>query len=360
MSNKKKLFIVNGAQFGYSSGHYFYCKYLRDIYSINYICFDRGLKRLELESVYVHYVSFNGIKLIRILRFLLETVKQSFYVKPHILFVTYFDICFLLPLFCRSKKTILDIRSGSLRKNWILRKLDNYFVLFQSFFFNRVIILSKSLHEKLHISRKKGTVVPLGSEVFFEGNHNFSTIDLLYVGSFDNRNLVKTIKGLYLFLQNKGNLTIKISYTIIGFGSSDESKKLLKSISEYKMVDFVKIEGRKNYEELAPYFKKFNIGVVFVPQKKWYDYQPATKLFEYMLSGMPVIATNTFENRLIINNNNGVIIEDTSEGFCIGLKSIYNQKNSFNSFQIRESVGSYTWENIVNKKLKPYLNQLIN
>jgi hypothetical protein len=74
---------------------------------------------------------------------------------------------------------------------------------------------------------------------------------------------------------------------------------------------------------------------------------------------MPVIAVNTYENRLRVNENNGVLINDSAKDFCNGLTNIYNRRNSFNSSEIRKSVESYTWENIVNTNLKPYLQKLL-
>src|ERR1035437_3646719 len=281
MKDKKKLFIVNGAQFGHSSGHYFYCKYLVKDFSIIYVCYDRGLIKMALEGVEVYYISFKGGKIIRTLRFLKECIRHSFSEKPHILFVTYFNFCFLLALFCKSKKTILDIRTGSLNGNIIFRNIDNYFVLFQSFFFNRVIILSDSLRKKLHVSNKKCNIVPLGAEILVDGNHNFNALNLLYVGTLDDRNITLTIEGLHLFLQNNEYNSVKISYYIVGFGSENESIKIMDTISENEMNEFVKFEGRKNYEELRPYFEQSNVGIVFLPKTPWYDCQPATKLFEY-------------------------------------------------------------------------------
>ena len=70
-----------------------------------------------------------------------------------------------------------------------------------------------------------------------------------------------------------------------------------------------------------------------------------------MLSGMPVIATGTFENSLIVNDLNGVIIKDTPEDFCAGLINFYNRRNSYNSSAIRKSVEAFTWENIVKSNL---------
>jgi glycosyltransferase involved in cell wall biosynthesis len=74
---------------------------------------------------------------------------------------------------------------------------------------------------------------------------------------------------------------------------------------------------------------------------------------------MPVVATNTYENRLIVNENNGVLINDSAEDFCNGLMKIYNQRNSFSSSEIRKSVELYSWEKIVNTNLKPYLQKLL-
>jgi glycosyltransferase involved in cell wall biosynthesis len=355
--HKPKLLFINGAQFGYSSGHYFYCKYLTEDFTISYVCYDRGLDRIVLEGVNVKYVSFNGCKLVRIFRFLRESIRQSFTLKPYILFVTYFNICFLLPIFCKSKKTVLDIRSGSLRERRIFRRIDNLIVLVQSKFFNQIIILSESLRKKLYISRVKSKVIPLGSEIYYTGDHNFNTLDLLYVGSINNRNITDTIKGLKLFQKKNLVNPIKVSYTIVGFGSDAELKKLTTCILETSLSDIVKYEGRKSYNELAPYFERSNLGVVFVPQTPYYDCQPATKLFEYLLSGMPVIATNTYENRLVVNNINGVLITDTPEDFCAGLAAIYNARNLFLSSEIRKSVASYNWESIVTSNLKPYLQK---
>jgi glycosyltransferase involved in cell wall biosynthesis len=201
--------------------------------------------------------------------------------------------------------------------------------------------------------------VPLGSEIYFDKNHNFDTIKLLYVGALDDRNISETLKGLHLFLQKNERSTVSLTYYIIGFGAETEILKIGNCISEYNLSDFVKIEGRKTYEELIPYFEMSNIGVVYIPQTPWYDCQPTTKLFEYMLAGMPVIATNTYENRLIVNTTNGVLINDTPEDFCKGLTNLFTALNSFKSSEIRQSVEAYTWEKIVKTNLKPYLLNLL-
>jgi glycosyltransferase involved in cell wall biosynthesis len=90
----------------------------------------------------------------------------------------------------------------------------------------------------------------------------------------------------------------------------------------------------------------------------YYDVQPVTKTFEYLLSGMPVIATNTSENRKVINQGNGVLIGDTAEDFYTGLKTILKNRLFFDSVKIRNNSMEYTWYNIVDKNLKIYLDQV--
>lgn len=358
MNSKKKLLVINGAQFGYSTGHYSYCKYLAENFIISYICYDRGLNRVFLEGVDVYYISYNGNYIIRVLRYIKECIRLSYSLEPHILFVTYFNICFLLPFLCKSERSVLDIRTGSLKKNILARKIENYVLSFQSLFFNRVIILSDSLRKKLSVSSKKSTIVPLGSEIFFTGDHNYNSLNLFYVGSLNSRNVIETINGLHMFLRTKEGKKIEVNYSIVGFGSTCEIAKIMNCIKDLGLSDSVTYVGRKTNEELIPYFEHSNIGIVFVPRTPWYDCQPVTKLFEYTLSGMPVIATNTYENSRIVNKTNGVLIDDTSEDFCKGLLTIYNNRNSFNSAEIRRTVESFTWANIVNNTLRPFLERI--
>ena len=75
-------------------------------------------------------------------------------------------------------------------------------------------------------------VVPLGSEIYFSGNHKFDALNLLYVGSLDDRRICDTIKGFHLFLQKLVNSDISINYTIVGFGTESETSEITNFISE--------------------------------------------------------------------------------------------------------------------------------
>jgi len=87
-----------------------------------------------------------------------------------------------------------------------------------------------------------------------------------------------------------------------------------------------------------------------------FDSQPVTKTFDYLLAGMPVIATATSENKIVINENNGVLIDDTIEGFASGVEEVIIKKDRYKSQTIRETSQIYHWQLIVSNLEKYLLN----
>jgi hypothetical protein len=75
---------------------------------------------------------------------------------------------------------------------------------------------------------------------------------------------------------------------------------------------------------------------------------------------MPVIATNTLENRLIMKPEYGEITEDNPTAFAYCLEKIILNRGSYNSEQIKESCAEFEWKNIVKCKLEPYLDSILS
>jgi glycosyltransferase involved in cell wall biosynthesis len=166
-----------------------------------------------------------------------------------------------------------------------------------------------------------------------------------------------TIHGFKQFYEEFKN-RIPISYTIICAGPNNEEQALKDLVSHYGLTDIVSITGMIPHTQLKPYFDVANVGVSYVPLTDYYDFQPVTKTFEYLLSGMPVIATSTSENRKVIEPENGVLVGGTAEEFYFGLKTISENRASINSEKIRTSSMDYSWEKIVQDNLKVYLENL--
>lgn len=69
-NSMKNLVIISQSQFGYHTDTYYYCKYLKEEYTITYLCWDHSLPKIEMDGVRVVYVNREGNALVRTLRFL--------------------------------------------------------------------------------------------------------------------------------------------------------------------------------------------------------------------------------------------------------------------------------------------------
>ena len=107
--------------------------------------------------------------------------------------------------------------------------------------------------------------------------------------------------------------------------------------------------------ELKEFFDHSNVGVSFVPMTPMYNYQPPTKTFEYINSGLFCIATQTFANSEVITSTNGILIPDNAENFCNALQKFIQNKEKISDKEIRNTGQAYLWKNIVEQQLLPAL-----
>lgn len=353
----KQLLIINQSQFGYHSDTFYLCKYLKKKYDISYICWDYGMPFIEMNGISVIPVSRKGRKIERYFRFIIEVLKEINRQKYDIHFIKYFPGCLLLKVFNRSKIFIFDIRTcyvGSYIRS--KRLFFDWLMKFESSFFKHITIISKSLKDKLGI--KNAYILPLGADIISEKYKDFNALKLLYVGTLSQRRIMDTLKGFHKFYNEYSNIA-DISYTIIGSGYGNEENDLLNYVRNNNIENSVKILGYIKHSDLKQYFDQHNIGVSYIPITEYFDFQPPTKTFEYLLSGMPVIASETYENRLVINKSNGILIRDNCDDFYKGLIFLFNNMNKFSSKFIVKNAMKYRWVSIANK-FHIFLNSLIS
>lgn len=347
----KKILIINTVQFGINTDAFKYCQYLNDKYEITYLSFDQGFIKLSLPNVTIKYISSSGSKLIRGCRFLLHAIIAALFFKG-IIYVMYFDKCVLLKKILFWKMMYVDVRTLSVSLNADVRDEENRKLKKDINCFNRRMLISDGVKSKLGLVDNNTYTLPLGADIVSKSNKEFSTIHLLYIGTLSNRQIVKTLDGLKIYL-DKSKDTSDLFYDIVGNG--EEYDSLAKRIQELSLSKYVKLWGWKSLEELKPFLERANIGVSFIPITDYYEYQPPTKTFEYILSGLYCIATKTYANQEIINTTNGFLINDTPLDFARALYYIKENHSLFNSSQIRNTLLNYQWENIVNNILFPIL-----
>lgn len=355
---KPKLLIINQKQFGYHTDSYQYCYYLHRNFQISYICWDYKRAKFQLDKIRIIYISRKGNLFIRNFRYIhavIKEIKQNY----HIHFIKYFKGCSLLRFRFLNKQFILDIRTGSVERNSLLKFFFDTILSFETLFFKHITIISKGLKTQLCIKNKNTHLLPLGADTISKTNKDFSNFRLLYVGTFNNRNIEQTILGFEQFY-NEYKTKISLTYTIIGSGDGNQENTLKQLINKKQLKSVIQCLGYVKYDKLKPFFDDCNIGIAYIPIISIYQHQPPTKTFEYIFSGLFVIATKTFANQNIINPTNGILIEGDPQSFYQALKDIYSQRHTFHSDKIRASISKqYLWHNVVNSNLKAYLDKIV-
>ena len=349
---KSSILIVHHRQYGHHTGSLQYCRHLKNDFNITFICWDYGKKIITEPGVRVIYITRSGNKFSRKFRFIQNIINHIRQKKFDLVFIHYFQGCSLIPIFCRKKPNLhLDIRTGSISLKRIKRIIYNSILLLESQFFKKISIISEGLRDQLDI-KKDAYILPLGANPVNVNKKVKHKLHLLYIGTLTNRKLEDTIYGTYIFLNEFPSADIH--YTIVGDGYFNEIDKFKRLIHNLGIQSYIDLTGYVPSTELNQFYEIANVGVSYVPKTTYFKFQPVTKTYEYLMAGMPVIATGTFENMKIINNRNGFIIEDNPKSFANSLKSILLKINDFDDHFIRESVAEYNWESII-ARLKEYI-----
>jgi glycosyltransferase involved in cell wall biosynthesis len=357
----KKILIINRAQFGLHTDSFKYTKYLKEQYEVTYLGFDNAAPLIEEEGVDVIYVPRDGNFLVRLYRFLKTAIKEIKSNKYNFAFVVYFPLCFLLSLIGKNNhlKMICDIRTLSVHKNKFSRMIFDSILKLELFFFKYKTIISAGVAKKLKLKEHDFNILPLGGEPLVAECHLSNLgLNLFYLGTFNGRKIEESIKGFAIFLSEaEDDVRQNSTYNIVGFGSQEEENALNSATVYHDLQGKVKLHGRLAHSDCAGIIENSNVGVCYYPRNDFFEHQPPTKLFEYILSGLPCISVSTSETIKYITEENGVLIEDSPESFANGLQ-IMLEKMPYKTKCIKKSLLDLTWKKIVNEKLVPILEKL--
>jgi glycosyltransferase involved in cell wall biosynthesis len=314
-----------------------------EVYFIDYY---ENKEIIALDGIKVFQMKRTGKKYLDIPRLLFRYMQVSSQAKIDLTFIEYFKYCSLFRIFFW-KRMILDIRSGYIASNELKRTRNNRIISLESSFFKRITIVSDSLKKELNMNGTKCATMPLGGMDFNIAGSG-RELNLLYVGTLDQRRIDDTVLGLSVYLKNRN---IDLHYNIIGSGSKEEENRLIQMIQQAGLDHVVHFLGPKKHLELGSFFSNTSIGIVYVPKIPAYENQPPTKLFEFIINGIPVLATATKEIAKYVNPENGVLTEDNPLAFSKGLEVLISQLEHMNIETIKGSLKAYKWESLVRDNL---------
>jgi len=350
-SARLKLLIVNPRPFGYAAGYYYYCQYLRRDFDITFLTCEHPFPRVELDGIQIVYVK-PGFR--TYIRAACREIGSGKYDRILMTYTRYAAWIALREIRFR-KRMVLDIRSGNITGSPLVNRFWNLLIWGTSLLFPRVTILSESLRMKLHIGRRKTTLLSLGGQ-WQASERKYDSLHLLYVGTLRHRDVFKSVEGVALYQRRHPECTT-LAYDIFGDGSEEDVRQLQEAMAE-TAPGTVRWHRRKPHAEIADYFRTCTVGVSFIPMLPCFEAQPPTKTFEYVLAGLYCIGTATGENRQLLSPQNGVLCMDTAESFADALEQCAAALPQLRAEEIAATLKDFTWENITRRVLLPLLSKV--
>lgn len=351
-----ELLIINRDQFGYHTDTLEYCRALVPTHRITYLCIDRGRPRIDLPGIQVIYVSRHHLRIVRYVAFLASSVRHSRNSSDAV-FIKRFTGCFLLPILAGRAGMLLDIRTQSVTENPVSRAIENLGIRWDACWFNRVTIVSTHVAKVLGVE-SKCSVVPLGGRQLLPTTkrpYRPQQLRAIYVGTLTSRGIDRLVDSFADFERSSDSGS---TLQIIGSGSAKDVRRVDSAISRSGLEKQIKLLGDLRGDALSREFANANLGLVFVPDQTRYRGQPSTKLYEYLVNGLPVLTTPVAGATDAANTVQGAVFQSPENAFATAFDIIAARLPDFDNVSIAKQAEVFDWQVIVRDFLLPALDEL--
>lgn len=115
------------------------------------------------------------------------------------------------------------------------------------------------------------------------------------------------------------------------------------------IADAVTMFGRVPGHEIPEFIARADAGICIWEDRPWWRFNPPTKLFEYLVAGLPVLASDIrTHTQYVKHGQNGLIFEYDSRSLAQAIQTLWESRAELPAFKQRalESSTPYLWENI--------------
>lgn len=318
-----------------------------------------GMKRAKDDKIFSYYNIKTKFKITKIpyfdlsakgsskINFLFRTISFLLFARLYVIFKKYDILYFRTPL------AGLLFNNFYLEVHWLPPRLKKWHSLsFKKA--KKIIVLTKFLREELIAAGVSGAKIIIApdavdlkefcldisqEEVRKKLSLPLDKKIVAYCGNF----YFHDWKGVDILLESLQYLR-GVVCLLIG-GHEAEVKEIEQRFKAYDLF----ITGRKTHTEVPFYLKAAD--VLILPNKKGQAiseyYTSPLKLFEYMASGRPVVASDLPSIREILSEKNAVLVEpNNAEALATGIKKIMadNKLAEKIARQALADVRHYTWQ----------------
>jgi len=289
-----------------------------------------------------------------------QEIIKSF--SPNIVHVNSHLGCGVYPCLSRYKgvKFLLDIRSPQVRKGIV-----------------RALIVIKNQLEVLGYDKIAGHGIESAQTVIGKWHHgihwlppgvDLSCIPLkpdtfkqqeplkfIYIGSLHRIRKVQQMVGAFMSACKSANITLDI------YGAGDMEDVLKQTVRDAKMTNLINFKGLVDRQLLFQRLGDYDVGVAYVPSDL-FETAPPLKTMEYMVAGLPVLATDTIGNRLFIRDGeNGLLAEENMESFSSAIQQMVAKYSEMKKpSYLRKLADDYDWNVLVASRLIPLYQEMMH
>lgn len=131
-------------------------------------------------------------------------------------------------------------------------------------------------------------------------------------------------------------------YLFVVIGGTDADIHNYKNL--YGNTKNLLILGRKRYKDIPLYLKSADVLVApNLDNEDLSDYTSPLKIFEYMSSKRPIVASNIKPIREVLNHRNSVLVKPDSKALALGIEEAFSNKEIAGKAFIDSKI--YQWKN---------------
>lgn len=112
------------------------------------------------------------------------------------------------------------------------------------------------------------------------------------------------------------------------------------------IADALQLVGRVPGSEIPRHLAQAHLGVCLWADKPWWRFNPPTKLFEYLVAGLPLLVSNIRTHTDYVQQGvNGWVFDYSPEGFAEGIAAVWARRQEVPTWaqQARAGAQAYRW-----------------
>lgn len=171
------------------------------------------------------------------------------------------------------------------------------------------------------------------------------SLELVYTGS------VEKARGRDVMLEGVAKVVragVPARLTMVG-ASREEIDNCNDYARRLGIQDEVRVLGRVRGDQIPGHLASADAGICIWEDRPWWRFNPPTKLFEYMVAGLPVLASNIRTHTQYVKNwDNGIIFEYDSDSLAAAIGELWSRRTEIAALRQRAFAGSsqYLWQTI--------------